>query len=240
VIALWSSFAVVALAEMGDKTQLLALALASRYRRPWPVMTGILIATLANHALAASVGVQAVQLIPPAWLAWIVGLGFIAFGCWILVPDRADARPTASRFGPLATTAVLFFLAEIGDKTQLATVALGAHFHSTIAVTAGTTAGMLLADGLAVAAGDRLTAMAPMRVVRWIAAALFFAFGVAAIAAIAAAASVTGSCDFDDGEPSAWSARCGPPRAPVGAGGPLASSCRTSTSGPYLQPSYPV
>jgi putative Ca2+/H+ antiporter (TMEM165/GDT1 family) len=240
VIALWSSFAVVALAEMGDKTQLLALALASRYRRPWTVMTGILIATLANHALAASVGVQAVRVIPPAWLAWIVGLGFIAFGCWILVPDRGGARPTASRFGPLATTAALFFIAEMGDKTQLATVALGAHFHSTIAVTAGTTAGMLLADGLAVAAGDRLTAYVPMRVVRWIAAALFFAFGVAAIAAVAIAVAVTGSCDVGGVGSSAWSARCDPPHGPVGAGVLLASSCRTSTSGPCLQPSFPV
>ena len=182
MIALWSSFAVVALAEMGDKTQLLALTLASRYRRPWTVMLGILIATVANHALASSVGVRAVDVVPSAWLAWIVGLGFIAFGCWILVPDRADARPGTSRFGPLVTTAVVFFIAEMGDKTQLATVALGAHFHSTIAVTAGTTAGMLLADGLAVVAGDRLTAIVPMRAVRWIAAALFFAFGVAAIA----------------------------------------------------------
>jgi Ca2+/H+ antiporter, TMEM165/GDT1 family len=183
VIALWSSFVVVALAEMGDKTQLLALTLASRYRRPWTVMLGILIATLVNHALASSIGVRAADMLPPSWLAWIVGLGFIAFAFWVLVPDRVGSPATPSRWGPFLTTAVVFFIAEMGDKTQLATVALGAHFDSTAAVTAGTTLGMLVADGLAVFAGDRLTAIVPMRTVRWIAAALFFAFGAAAIAA---------------------------------------------------------
>jgi putative Ca2+/H+ antiporter (TMEM165/GDT1 family) len=181
--ALWSSFVVVALAEMGDKTQLLALTLASRYRRPWTVMLGILIATVTNHALASSIGVRVADTLPRSWLSWILGLGFIAFGFWTLVPDRAGTPAARPGWGPLMTTAVVFFVAEMGDKTQLATVALGARFESTAAVTAGTTLGMLVSDGLAVFAGNRLTAIVPMRTVRWIAAALFFAFGAAAIAA---------------------------------------------------------
>ena len=175
----------VALAEMGDKTQLVALTLASRYRRPWTVMLGILIATVVNHAMAASAGVWTADALPRRWLGWVLGLGFIAFGLWTLVPDRAGARGTQSGWGPLVTSAVVFFLAEMGDKTQLATVALGARFGSAAAVTAGTTLGMLAADGLAVFAGDRLLAIVPMRGVRWIAAALFFAFGAAAIAGAA-------------------------------------------------------
>jgi len=181
--ALWSSFAVVALAEMGDKTQLVALTLASRYRRPWTVMLGILIATVVNHALAASVGVRIAEALPGSWLTWTLGLGFITCGFWALVPDRADMPGSQPRWGPLVTSAVIFFAAEMGDKTQLATLALGARFESTVAVTAGTTLGMLAADGLAVFVGDRLTALVSMRTVRWIAAALFFAFGAAAIAA---------------------------------------------------------
>ena len=183
--ALWSSFVVVALAEMGDKTQLVALMLASRYRRPFTVMLGILIATVVNHALAASIGVWVADTLPRAWLGWALGLAFIAFGFWTLVPDRAGAQGTQPGWGPLLTSTVLFFLAEMGDKTQLATMALGARFDSAVAVTAGTTLGMLAADGLAVFAGDRLVAIVPMRGIRWIAAALFFAFGAAAIAGTA-------------------------------------------------------
>jgi|SRR5215472_6727748 len=180
--AVWTSFLLVAVAEMGDKTQLVALALAHRYRRPWTVMLGISIATVVNHGLASSVGVWVADALPRGWLAWIVGAGFVVFGFWTLIPDRADAGHAPSRLGPLATTAVVFFIAEMGDKTQLATLALGARFDSRVAVTAGTTLGMLAADGLAIFAGHRLTAMVPPRLVRWIAAALFFAFGAAAIA----------------------------------------------------------
>ena len=179
--ALWSSFVVVALAETGDKTQLVALTLASRYRRPWTVMLGILIATVVNHALASSLGVWVAEMLPRSWLAWILGIGFIVFGFWTLVPDRAGVPGAQPRWGPLLTSTVVFFVAEMGDKTQLATLALGARFDSTAAVTAGTTLGMLVADGLAVFAGDRLTAIVPMRTVRWVAAILFFAFGAAAI-----------------------------------------------------------
>jgi putative Ca2+/H+ antiporter (TMEM165/GDT1 family) len=180
--ALAVSFGLVALAEMGDKTQLVALMLAQRFRRPWAVTAGILVATLANHALASSVGAALAAALPRGTMAWILGLGFVAFGCWTLVPDRAGADGPRSRRGAFLTTVVVFFLAEMGDKTQLATVALGARFDSTVAVTAGTTLGMLAADGLAIFAGHRLTAVVPMRVIRWVAAALFFAFGAVAMA----------------------------------------------------------
>jgi putative Ca2+/H+ antiporter (TMEM165/GDT1 family) len=180
--ALWTSFLVVALAEMGDKTQLIALTLASWYRRPWTVMAGILVATLLNHAMASAAGVLAADLLPVSLLRWVLAIGFIAFGIWTLIPDRADEPGRHRGWGPLATTTVLFFLAEMGDKTQLATVALGARFHSMLAVTTGTTLGMLAADSLAVFAGARLIRAIPMQRVRWIAAALFFGFGAAAIA----------------------------------------------------------
>jgi putative Ca2+/H+ antiporter (TMEM165/GDT1 family) len=182
VTARWTSFLVVALAEMGDKTQLIALSLASRYGHPRSVMAGILIATLFNHALASSAGVWVAGLVSAVTIGWLLGLGFIAFGVWTLVPDRVEDSKRRSGWGPLLTTTVVFFLAEMGDKTQLATVALGARFHSAVAVTAGTTLGMLAADGLAVFAGAKLTSIVPMHRVRWVAAALFFAFGAAAIA----------------------------------------------------------
>jgi Ca2+/H+ antiporter, TMEM165/GDT1 family len=180
MLALWSSFAVVALAEMGDKTQLLALALAARYRRPWTVMLGILIATVANHALASSAGVWVAARLSPAWLAWLLALGFAGFGLWALMPDHSADEAAPRGRSPVLTIALVFFLAEMGDKTQLATVALGARFESMAAVTAGTTLGMLVADGLAVFAGQRLTAVVPTRVVRALAAGLFFAFAIVA------------------------------------------------------------
>src|SRR5262245_51907285 len=159
---------------MGDKTQLIALSLAARYRRPWSVLGGVFIATLVNHALAASVGVWVASLMSPMVLGWLLGIGFIAFGVWALFPDRAERSEEGGGWGPLVTTAVVFFLAEIGDKTQLATIALGARFHSTVGVTAGTTAGMLVADGLAIFGGAWLTRIIPMARIRLIAAALFF------------------------------------------------------------------
>ena len=185
MVALWSSFVIVVLAEMGDKTQLVALALAARYRRPWTVMLGILIATVVNHALAASLGVWVAAHLSATWVAWLLAIGFTGFGLWALVPDQPGEAAAPSGWGPLLTIATVFFLAEMGDKTQLATVALGARFDSMVAVTTGTTLGMLVADGLAVFAGRRLTAVVPMRTVRWTAAGLFFAFAlVVAIGAI--------------------------------------------------------
>jgi putative Ca2+/H+ antiporter (TMEM165/GDT1 family) len=185
--ALWTSFLVVALAEMGDKTQLVALALAARYRRPWTVMLGILLATTANHVLAATVGVWVSRLLPSTALAWVLAISFLAFGVWTLIPDRSPEAAAAARWGPLLTTTVVFFLAEMGDKTQLATVALGARFETAAAVTAGTTLGMLAADGLVVFGGSHLTRLVPPAVLRNLAAALFIALGlVALVGAIAA------------------------------------------------------
>jgi putative Ca2+/H+ antiporter (TMEM165/GDT1 family) len=179
--ALWTSFAVVALAEMGDKTQLIAFSLATRYRQPWTVMLGILLATLLNHTLAATAGVWLARLIPSAALGIILGLTFIGFGLWTLVPDTADEPGQRPGWGPLASTCVIFFLAEMGDKTQLATVALGARYSSTVLVTAGTTLGMLAADGLAVLAAVKLGRLLPLGWVRRIAASLFFLFGLGAL-----------------------------------------------------------
>jgi len=181
VVALLTSFLVVALAEMGDKTQLVALSMASRYRRPWTVMLGILIATTINHALASSVGVWAATRVPGAVVEWILGLSFIGFGVWTLVPDTYDEPTKRPAWGPLVTTTVVFFLAEMGDKTQLATMALAARFGSPAAVTAGTTLGMLAADALAVFAGNYLTTRLPITWIRRAAAALFFLFGLTVI-----------------------------------------------------------
>jgi Ca2+/H+ antiporter, TMEM165/GDT1 family len=173
-----SSFLLVAAAEMGDKTQLLAFTLASRFRRPWTVMAGILVATLLNHAGAAAVGSWASAQISPHVLEWILAALFLAFAIWMLIPDQAEAKQEP-RYGPFLTTAVLFFLAEMGDKTQLATVALGARYQATVLVTLGTTLGMLVADGLAVFLGDRLATRVQARWVRWVGAALFLAFAAA-------------------------------------------------------------
>jgi putative Ca2+/H+ antiporter (TMEM165/GDT1 family) len=175
--AVGNSFLLVAASEMGDKTQLLAFSLAGKFRRPWVVMAGILVATVANHALASSVGVLIAAHVGTRVMAAILAVTFIAFGVWTLRPDTLDEEAKPSRFGPFLTTVVLFFLAEMGDKTQLATVALGARYHDLVAVTTGTTLGMLAADGLAVALGDRLASRVQARWVRVVAATLFFVFG---------------------------------------------------------------
>src|SRR5512138_1146890 len=172
-----TSFLLVAASEMGDKTQLLALTLASRYRRPWVVMAGILTATLANHTLAAGVGSWISAHVPVRVMAGVLAVTFVAFGLWTLVPDTLDEGERRDPYGPYLTTTFLFFLAEMADKTQLATIALAAEFRSVLLVTAGTTLGMLASDGLAVFLGDRLAARVPMKVLRGFAAALFFAFG---------------------------------------------------------------
>lgn len=175
--AILSSFLLVALSEMGDKTQLLAFSLASRFRQPWTVMAGILTATIANHALASVVGIWVSDHVPARVMAGILAVTFIAFGIWTLRPDSLEQKEGASKFGTYLTTTVLFFLAEMGDKTQLATVALAARFHSIVLVTTGTTLGMLASDGLAVFLGERLAERAPMKWIRIAAASLFFLFG---------------------------------------------------------------
>ena len=178
--AITSSFLLVAASEMGDKTQLLAFALAAQFRKPWAVMAGIFVATILNHALAAWGGVWVASMIGPRWLALSLGVLFIGFALWTLKPDTADEVKNEHRFGAFLTTTALFFLAEMGDKTQLATVALGAQFQSVMLVTFGTTLGMMLTDGLAVFVGDRLSHKVNMKYMRWVAATLFVIFGVIA------------------------------------------------------------
>ncbi|MEZ4278750.1 MAG: TMEM165/GDT1 family protein [Myxococcota bacterium] len=177
---LLASTAVVAFAELGDKTMLLALVLAARLRAPGPILAGIFAATLANHALAAFAGRQIAGLVDAPWFRVVIALGFIAMAIWTLVPDTLDEDETAvpARGGAFLTTLVAFFLVEMGDKTQVATVALGARFHSVWAVAAGTTLGMMLANGPAVLLGEKLLARVSLAVTRRVAAALFFGLGV--------------------------------------------------------------
>ncbi|WP_041453281.1 TMEM165/GDT1 family protein [Anaeromyxobacter dehalogenans] len=172
------SFLLVAASEMGDKTQLLAFSLATRFRKPWPIMAGILVATLANHGLASSLGAWISANVPARMLAGVLALTFLMFGLWTLRPDSLEASKGPERFGAFLTTTVLFFLAEMGDKTQLATVALAARYGDVIRVTAGTTLGMLAADGLAVFLGEKLAARVSSARIRWAAAGLFFLFGL--------------------------------------------------------------
>ena len=182
--ALLVSTGVVALAEIGDKTQLLALVLAARYRRPVPVIAGILVATIANHALAAFAGVAAAGLLDGAWFAWALGASFVAMGLWTLKPDTLDAdeAPPATLRGAFLATLVCFFLVEIGDKTQVATVALAAQFQSVVLVTLGTTAGMLIANVPVVLLGEACARRLPLAAIRHVAAALFVVLGLAVMA----------------------------------------------------------
>ncbi len=177
------STGIVALAEIGDKTQLLALVLAARFRKPVPIVLGILVATLANHAMAGAAGAWISALIGPTAMRWILGLSFIAMAVWTLIPDKldddadADAR-RAPRFGVFGTTLVAFFLLEMGDKTQIATVALAAKYASLVGVVAGTTLGMMLANVPVVLLGEVAAKKLPMRLVHRIAAAIFLALGM--------------------------------------------------------------
>ncbi len=173
------STGMVALGEIGDKTQLLAIMLAARYHRPGLICLGVLIATLANHALAGLAGQLAAQLLDPVVLQWVLGISFLLMAGWLLIPDKLDETPKPMRgLGVLTATITLFFLAEMGDKTQLATVALGAKFHNVWAVTAGTTLGMMLANVPAVFLGNALLRRVPLRLVHGIAAVLFIAAGI--------------------------------------------------------------
>jgi putative Ca2+/H+ antiporter (TMEM165/GDT1 family) len=173
------STGIVALAEIGDKTQLLALILAARYRKPWPIILGILVATLLNHGLAASVGAAVSAWAGPEIMRWVIGLAFVGMGLWCLVPDKAEEGPQRlDRAGPFIATLVAFFLVEIGDKTQIATVALAARFNDLIAVTAGTTLGMMLANAPVVLFGDAIAKRVPLAWVRAGAAAVFVVLGL--------------------------------------------------------------
>ena len=180
--AFFVSTALVAVAEIGDKTQLLALMLAARYRKPLPILAGILCATLANHALAAWIGAEVAAWVGAETMRWVLGAAFIVMAGWCLIPDKADEGPQAARqAGAFLATLIAFFIVEIGDKTQIATVALAARFQSLIAVTAGTTFGMLLANAPVVLFGDAIAKRLPLRIVRLVAALLFVALGLAAI-----------------------------------------------------------
>jgi putative Ca2+/H+ antiporter (TMEM165/GDT1 family) len=184
--ALLMSTALVALAEMGDKTQLLSLVLAARFKRPGPIVAGILAATLANHALAGALGAWVTALAGPQVMRWVVGLGFLAMAAWTLKPDRLDdddVAAGATRWGVFGATTLAFFVAEMGDKTQFATVALAARYEALALVVVGTTLGMMAANVPVVLAGERLTRRLPLRVLRAAAAALFALLGVAALLA---------------------------------------------------------
>ena len=177
------STGVVALAEIGDKTQLLALVLATRFRKPLPIVLGILLATLFNHALAGALGTWITSVVGPVVLRWILGVSFIAMAIWTLVPDRLDGdKSQTSHAGAFVTTLVAFFLVEMGDKTQVATIALAAEYHAFMPVVAGTTLGMMLANVPAVVLGDRIAHRMPISVVHAVAAVIFAGLGIATLA----------------------------------------------------------
>jgi putative Ca2+/H+ antiporter (TMEM165/GDT1 family) len=176
------STGIVALAEIGDKTQLLAFLLAAKFRRPLPIVLAILLATIANHAFAAAVGAWLTSLVGPPVLRWALGLSFLAMAAWTLVPDRIDEDDTRlAKYGVFLTTLIAFFLAEMGDKTQVATVALAARYSGIVAVVAGTTFGMMLANVPAVYLGERIANRVPLRLVHGIAAAVFALLGLATL-----------------------------------------------------------
>ena len=177
------STGIVALAEMGDKTQLLALLLAARFKKPWPIVWGILVATVLNHALAGALGAWLTTVLAPQTLRWILAASFIVMAVWMLIPDKLDvqAPKSASSLGVFGTTTALFFLAEMGDKTQIATVMLAARFNAYVAVVMGTTLGMMLANAPVVWLGERVTRWMPLRAVRVASALVFLALGVFAL-----------------------------------------------------------
>jgi putative Ca2+/H+ antiporter (TMEM165/GDT1 family) len=177
------STGVVALAEIGDKTQLLAFILAARFKKPIPIIAGILVATVLNHGIAGALGAWITAMVDPSILRWVLGASFIGMAVWTLIPDKIEEEETAvaMKLGVFGATLVTFFLAEMGDKTQIATVALAAHYPSPLMVVAGTTLGMLIADVPAVFIGDKLADRIPMKLVHRIAAAIFAGLGIATL-----------------------------------------------------------
>lgn len=177
------STGVVALAEIGDKTQLLAFILAARFKKPLPIILGILVATLVNHGIAGALGAWITATISPEILRWVLGLSFIGMAIWTLVPDKIEDEETqiAQRLGVFGATLVTFFFAEMGDKTQIATVAMAAHYATPVLVVIGTTLGMLIADVPAVFVGDKLASRIPMKLVHAMAAMIFALLGIATL-----------------------------------------------------------
>jgi putative Ca2+/H+ antiporter (TMEM165/GDT1 family) len=179
------SIGVVALAEIADKTQLLALVLAARFRKPWPIILGIFFATLANHFLAGAVGTFIARQFGPDVMRWALGLSFIAMAVWMMIPDKIDeSKEHDSRFGVFGTTLIAFFLVEMGDKTQIATVMLAAKYQALPAVVVGTTLGMMIANVPAVLLGERAVRWVPAHWVHRIAAVVFALLGVAVLAGV--------------------------------------------------------
>lgn len=178
--ALFISTGVVALAEIGDKTQLLAFILAARFKKPVPIILGILCATLVNHGLAGALGAWITSVVSPDAMRWVLGLSFIGMAIWTLIPDKIEEEETqvAQRLGVFGATLVTFFLAEMGDKTQIATVALAAHYGAPLLVVIGTTLGMLVADVPAVFVGNKFAEKIPMKLVHSIAAGIFAIMGL--------------------------------------------------------------
>ena len=179
----WVSTGVVALAEMGDKTQLLAFLLAARFKRPVPIIAGIFLATIVNHGLAGALGAWITTTLSPQTMRWVLGVSFLAMAAWTLIPDKIEGEETAmaTRFGVFGATLVTFFMAEMGDKTQVATVAMAAHYQDAWKVVAGTTLGMMIADVPAVFLGDKLSAKLSLKWVHAAAALIFAAMGVATL-----------------------------------------------------------
>lgn len=176
------STGIVGLAEIGDKTQLLAFLLAARFRRPLPIVLGILVATVANHAFAAAVGALVSELLGAGVMRWVLGLSFLAMAAWIMIPDEIDAEEAQlAKYGVFLTTLIAFFVAEMGDKTQVATVALAARYESMAAIVAGTTFGMMLANVPAVYFGERIANRVPLKLVHGIAALIFAVLGIATL-----------------------------------------------------------
>lgn len=183
--ALVVSTSIVALAEIGDKTQLLAFILAAKFRKPTPIILGILVATLANHAFAGAVGAWITSVISAEALRWILGLSFIGMAVWTLIPDKFDEDDAKlARLGVFGTTLIAFFLAEMGDKTQVATVALAAQYQALVSVIAGTTLGMMIANVPAVLLGDRIAHRMPVRLVHAVAAGIFALLGILTLAGV--------------------------------------------------------
>ena len=174
---------IVALAEIGDKTQLLAFILAARFKKPLPIILGILVATLVNHGLAGALGAWITASVSPGILRWVLGLSFLGMAVWTLIPDKIEEEESqvAQRLGVFGATLVTFFLAEMGDKTQIATIAMAAHYATPLLVVLGTTLGMLIADVPAVFVGDKLAARIPMKLVHAMAAAIFALLGIATL-----------------------------------------------------------
>ena len=176
------SAGIVALAEIGDKTQLLAFILAAKFRKPIPIIVGILVATIANHAFAGALGSWITSLVAPETMRWVLGLSFVGMAIWTLIPDKFDEEEAKlAKFGVFGTTVIAFFLAEMGDKTQVATVALAAQYHAFFSVVAGTTFGMMIANVPAVLLGDKIAHKMPVRVVHAIAAGIFAILGIATL-----------------------------------------------------------